>query len=719
MEQFEKLHPTVDELNRIFSSYGADDVNDAVKRLVEEKYVVYLKRSNNYLRLKETSGVDLRTQISDMIAKRANKLDVKGVLNDSNFDHYLYPSRYNDDKEMTRYFDFRFIDAEEVSVDTDWSVKRENIKADGVAFAIIPNSAEDIQQLKTILASTNGCEDCIFVVPNKYQDIHQLISEFDAVQLLMQTTGDDTVLFEDYEVVYEDLRDVLRTFIETYTRPEKRGATYYYAGEQKMISRKSDLTNLLSGICDALYGLTPVINNEVINKEEPTSIAVNSRNKLIAGLLRTELEPNLGLTGSGQDVSIMRSTVVNTGIVVVQDGFVKINLKPKDELLAGTISVIEEFLSEAGKENGICFSVLYENLTSSRRHIGMRKGLIPIYLSAVLHEYKKKIVIKDRFGQVTLNADIIEQINAEPGMFTVSYIDWNPEKESYLAKLSEIFADYLIEDGATAPYERVMIAMKRWYMALPKYAKNAKHILGKKIQKEDRSFLQEMRKNAGSYELLFNIIPKIYKTDSIDSALAEKVGITKRFFDGALDNLKSEIKQFLRIGFCTLDAASCEKMSLSSIIRDWCEKIDRAAFDQLFTDGTERCLALFKEITNDEDLFVTKIARVATDLRLEDWDEDIITMFMKNMEQYRSTAESFHLSESDVEENVSKIIEDYELSFKDDSGKVITKRFSKVEESRRGKLLFNAIVSQLDSMGQAISEQEKRQILMEVLKELC
>ena len=45
--------------------------------------------------------------------------------------------------------------------------------------------------------------------------------------------------------------------------------------------------------------------------------------------------------------------------------------------------------------------------------------------------------------------------------------------------------------------------------------------------------------------------------------------------------------------------------------------------------------------------------------------------------------------------------------------------FAKVEESRRGKLLYNAIISQLDSMGQAIPEQEKRQILMEVLKEMC
>lgn len=236
LEQFEKLRPTVDELNGIFAAYGADAVNEAVKRLVEDKYVVYLKRSNSYLRLKETSGVDIRAQISNIVEKRASKLDIKAVLNESNFDHYLYPSRYNDEKEMTRYFDFRFIDSSEVSEDTNWAIKRENIQADGVVFAIIPEKDEEIEGLRAILKkSTAGCVDCVFVIPNRYQDIRSAVSEFDAVQILMQTVDDDPVLFEDYEVVYEDLRDVLRAFIEVYTRPERRGATYFYNGSLQPI----------------------------------------------------------------------------------------------------------------------------------------------------------------------------------------------------------------------------------------------------------------------------------------------------------------------------------------------------------------------------------------------------------------------------------------------------------------------------------------------------
>ena len=33
---------------------------------------------------------------------------------------------------MTRYFEFKFIDENEVSENTNWNIKSENIKADGV-----------------------------------------------------------------------------------------------------------------------------------------------------------------------------------------------------------------------------------------------------------------------------------------------------------------------------------------------------------------------------------------------------------------------------------------------------------------------------------------------------------------------------------------------------------------------------------------------------------
>ena len=133
LEQFEKLKPTKDEIVGIFSiNYTVEEIEEAIANLIEKEYVVYLKRSNDYLRLKQTSGVDIGQKIRDTLAAVGGKVSTKATLNASNFDNYIYPSRYNDEREMTRYFSFEFIDEDEIRPDTDWTMKGEAIDADGV-----------------------------------------------------------------------------------------------------------------------------------------------------------------------------------------------------------------------------------------------------------------------------------------------------------------------------------------------------------------------------------------------------------------------------------------------------------------------------------------------------------------------------------------------------------------------------------------------------------
>ena len=82
----------------------------------------------------------------------------------------------------------------------------------------------------------------------------------------------------------------------------------------------------------------------------------------------------------------------------------------------------------------------------------------------------------------------------------------------------------------------------------------------------------------------------------------------------------------------------------------------------------------------------------------------------------KKTAKDFHSSV--VAETINET-SNYQIIFADESGVSTTRRFDKVNVSGRGKLLFNQITASLDAMGHSISEQEKRQVLMEVLKKLC
>ena len=92
-------------------------------------------------------------------------------------------------------------------------------------------------------------------------------------------------------------------------------------------------------------------------------------------------------------------------------------------------------------------------------------------------------------------------------------------------------------------------------------------------------------------------------------------------------------------------------------------------------------------------------------------------LFSFNIRKYKQTAEEYHASEEHIAHDQGTSA--YQISFADENGEVVTKRFDRVEGTGKGKLLHNQVTAALDSMGRSISDQEKRQILMEILKKLC
>jgi len=718
---FERLRPTKEQIICIFSgSYKVDEIERAIADLIEKEFVIYIKRSNDYLRLKQTSGVDIWQKISDQIEIQSGRVTIKDVLNASNFDNYMYPSRYNDVHEMTRYFAFQFISGEEITPDVDWNKKSESIEADGVIYGVLPESEDQLMLLSSVLTKTSLNQSrFIFVLPRHFRAINDVIRKYAAVAYLRDHAIDDPVLFDEYEVVFEDLQEIIKGFISEYTYPENCRANYIYDGKLVDVRRKSALTELMSKICDDVYSLSPVVNNESVNRNRITSVTQNSRNKIISALLRGELEPNLGLSGTGQEVSIMRSTLVRTGIWSEESGIPQINLHPKDAAMRNMLETIENFILEARQNGHMNFGELYYRLTSSEYHIGLRSGLIPIYLATVLHNYRQQTVINDRFGAVQTTADVLVLINADPSSYTLEYLDWNPEKEKYVTRLASAFVDYVIDaEKAGNSYDYVANAMRRWFLALSKYSKESKtRPAGGKISKRQQEMLRLLRSNTSGSDLLFRKLPEAFEYKEFTLDAAEDIVTTKKMFDGLL----LELKQFLitetqKIFLPENDKESGNFQSLTTTIKEWCDSLDPKSFEQLFQDGTDRFLKHLKTSTNDEELFITRLAKLATGLRIEDWDNATPTTYFAVLERYKKTAKDFH---SSVVVETINATSSYQVTFADEDGQSITRRFNKVQVSKRGKLLFNQITTSLEAMGQSITEQEKRQILMEILKKLC
>lgn len=571
-------------------------------------------------------------------------------------------------------------------------------EGDGIIFAVLVENEIEIDELKKILLSASkNLSRSIFILPKKFVDMREVVKKFSAVKNLKNLAEDDAVLFDEFEIIFEDLQEVIKKFIDNYIQPENFQSIYIHGGEILKIYRKANLSELMSKICDKIYSHTPIINNEVINKNEITNIAFNSRNKIISALLRQELENNLGFRGASQDISIMRSVLIRTGILIGGEN-PEINLRPADKNICYLMETIENFIFET-RNNPKNFSALYEKLISPSGKIGLRRGVIPIYIAAVIRKYKQQITIKNNFGAMKINADTLTQINSNPENFLLEYLDWSVENEKFVERLTEIFADFIIDsekNSGTCDY--ISNAMFRWFLSLSKYAKEFNFLpSGEKISIENIKFRNVLRQNLNSADLIFKKLPEIFSED----LTADKILASKKFFDSAVD----ELENFLLTETKKIFNA---EGNLLIKLREWCAKLDKEIFEQLFADETEKFLRLIKT-SADEKIFIKNLANLATGLNVVDWSEKTSEIYFEKLNQFKNSAENFHRNENSEQ----KII------FVDDAGEKIIKRLESVELSPRGKLLFNQITSAVDAMGQSVSVQEKRKILIDILQKIC
>ncbi|WMJ22912.1 hypothetical protein RBG61_13105 [Paludicola sp. MB14-C6] len=729
VEQFEKLPPIQNIIVDTFIDTVSDisEIECVLKELIEKDCIVYLKRSNGYLKIKESSGVDISAEIEKTIQKTSALISVKEILNKASFDNYMYPTAYNDDMEITRYLNFHFIDSLEFFTVENWDKKIENLHSDGVVYAVVPDSEDDIIRIRTeILSGKHNHQRIMFILPKKYINIEKIAYEYYAINLLKTACLDDDLLSDEYDIYIEDLEEVLNRYISSYTRPELGDTEYFYSGEKQLFKRKAQVSAKLSEICKNIYPYTPIINNESINKDSLPTVAINSRNKIISGLLENDLSINLGLTGTGQDVSIMRSTLLRTGILENECVKPKLNLAPEDENMCKTLQAIQEFFNDAKSQQGSSFKDLYDTLTLPQSGFGIKKGVIPIFIACVLHSCKKYLVIKSKNEEVNITVDILNSINETPDCFTAYIENWNDDKTKYIEELSQLFSDFIIErekDFNTFSY--VVSAMQRWYMNLPKYAKELKTIYKSvnsntedmPVIKEQLKFINSLKKpNIKARDYLFNDLLSIFNYNSFNLEVIGSINAAKCTFDNAKGGLIKHLISDIKSMFSTSDN---KVASLTSIVKDYIDSLKVETLDHLYPNGEHRMFALMKSISNDEQLFVEQLAKEITNLRIDDWTRTTITEFLSYLGDAKKVISDFNRSIDISTKKATEKTNGYKIAFVDESGEEVIKTFDKTEYSSRAKLLYNEIATAIDEMGQSISESEKRQILMDFIEKMC
>lgn len=725
VNQFERVEPISDIIIEAFDPNLRKEVIEAIDDLQNKKFVIYAKKSNGYLKLKTSSSSNVRQIFSQEYARVEAKTTLVSILQEFVEDTYFYPTKYNDDKSIIRYFSFKLISAEDVLDIKDWDIRLSSSNSDGVVFGVVPTCPEDISKVKNYLLNNEEINQrAVFILPKKYVNIEKIAYQYKAITNLISSSNDDDSLMAELNVIYEDLESVLSEFIFAFICPEQ-GKSYYINNCCKQrVFRKSHFANMLSSICLNVFKDTPIINNETVNKNSLPTNTQNSRNKVVNAILNPILETKLGLSPSSQEGSIARSLLVETGLIknfseqpyLVTD--VQFNENDSHQKIFSLISTIKDFfLSCKGAEQS--FSILYKKLTSPEFHIGLKKGVIPVFIAVVIHDIREQLTITSKGSELEITDKLLSTINEKPELYSARLECWTDEKIAYLTKLEDLFGAFINDRDSqnNSKYYAIAKAMQRWVISLPKYSKEMKVIYdGEKsvtdISQQDLQFISALKNiSISPYDLLFIRLPEIYGKEFADVELVSRIEHCKKIFEISLDNLiKGLISDLTNI----FGSNSTKGSSLSSIVKDWNESLADSTRTHIFDSYYSSVLSLISSISSDEFAFIKNIAKPVTGLRIEDWSYETVNLFVSSLKDFKDHIESYDKKDNSSSSNSNS----YVLTTIDSNGNKQVKTFDKIECSSRAKLLKNEIKTALEEMGESISNSEKRQVLIEALESL-
>ena len=717
--QFERIAPTLETICDVYSAaYDRKEITDTVNDLISRKFIVYRKSSNNFLCLKESSGVDIEHEIGNEVSKLKDTLDVEAALNKAAGSSYLYPVRHNEEKCLTRYFAFRFIEYSKLSKETP---PQKSIGACGSVLGVIFKDEIEFESAQKKKRVYKADEFTVLIIPETYNSVSDVVYRYLAAKDRRDSCSpEDIVLRSEYEMVADDLESVIFGFVSQYTKPELRRSSYYYLSRKQDIIRKSAFSELLSYICDRVYPNTPVINNESINKDRLPGVAVTSRTKLCTAILEctegASVPENLGLIGTGQDVSFMRSTLIRTGILNTDENgccyFDEQNCEPS---IAYVLNRIRNFFVSTATEGEKPLAELYDILVGQGNGIGMKKGAIPVYLAVVLRTMKDSVVFKSNGYEIKINVDALNSINEKPAEYSVMMVDWNDDKMEYLQAMEGYFSDYIIEkERAYNCFAYIANAIDRWYLSLPKCSRelSKRYTDDKSVKAAHKKFYNLLRSSkVNSHEFLMNRIPEAFGEECASEETAEAVFICKTELDKAKGNLIERIVKEIKQTF-----SGGSQDSVRSVLIDWTDRLSEKTKQHVFPGNENQILSIMSSVSNDEVTFAERLSKAVTGLRIDDWSHSVLCTFNDSLQKFKSIVEDY---DSNCDKNDDIKGKQYKIITIDESGKESVHSFERTEYGRHAQLLYRDITGALSDIGQSVSEQEKRQILFEILESLC
>ena len=678
----------------------SDEEFDSAINTLLKKHVLAQRDSSEFVLL-TANGVDVQRSVDNYVKTSLPKINICDTLSRACDLGFVMPREYNDKFSMLRCF--RNIYMEDTTFLLYKNAKQllSDYPFDGVIIYIVsPNGNANDKVLKKLQSFANSPQIVVCLTTHEFS-YEGLLKQHEAALRLLESDKDPHFV-EELEVFSEDLEKRIQTAVYTMYSPASEFSTFYTYKGKVDITRQVELNHLISDVCSECYDLTPVVNNEMVNKTSLNAQNTKARDLVVAWILQHSEDASIPcMEGYGPEVSIFKSAFKHTGL--------DISSKVQDKGMNSVLEIISSFIrgSEKNKSN---FQSLYQVLSSAP--YGMRKGVIPLYLAYVLRQYKESIVLYFKGKEIELQAAVLSHLNDNPESYEVLIEAGTAEKTAYLDNLQALFEKY--GDSRVPSINRIysiVKSMQNWVRSLPEYSKRFNRYLKNgeyiSIPQEAVALRRDLMKfEINSREMLLSDWPRILTEDESITKCFGVIKEIKVLLDNHLSLYRNELAKKITALFVPGYQGGLTRSMIS-----WFEQLPDTTRTHIFDNTTNSLLTIANSINSyNDDTLLDLLAMSFTSIAIEDWNDEMADAFIKNITDAINRINEYVGSEANDSQDGRLVIDIHGLK--------IEKTFASDTISPLGTTALNNLRAVFDEYNESLEPDEQLAIIAKLIGEI-
>lgn len=522
-----------------------------------QKSLLQFRRYNSEYRIWEGSDFDLESALEEEL-QRAGHESLAEILNKRKTLLPVVARKYSIDKATLRYFQPIYADS------TTNLLALENMTSPQLVFGLTKN----VEQLNALQGwiKENYSELNIYVLQNQNTEhLTKIISEVMALERIErenQALNSDPVAQREFKnrlsyVKSEEAR-LLHDFLD---HPENY--RWFHNGKLLKIKNRRALQNALSQAFDAIYPDTPIIKNELINRDKPSAQATGARNRLVSLLLTKSDCEDLGIEADKfpPEKAIYRALFKETGIHQFHNGSWQFQVPLRNDQY-NLHPVWQKITDIIQAKNRCLVSEIYEQL--AKPPFGIKAGVLPLlFVAYYLVNHRRLAIYESDVFCPIMQPEHFEILIKRPELFSVEAFAMRGIQAQLFNQYLETFIGKIADKSTLLD---IMKPLAKFIASL-----NAYTLHKKDFPPQTLAVLNAFHKTQRPTELLFTLLPQAcgfepFTQEDFESqppkafldVLVEQFKLLQQAYPVLLHDLKNAICQSLELSE-SLDVSQCRQ----------------------------------------------------------------------------------------------------------------------------------------------------------------